>query len=530
VQPKLKHKYLFWLTLLILFCFYNYPSTLFFRPHSMHQWGQCDRASIALNYYKESSGFLNPSVNNLYGDGTGKGVSEMPLIQYIVAQGYKIIGFHEWLYRLLEIIILSAGLYFLFLLFHLHLKNFYLCLAGTVLVFTSPTLVFYGNNFLTDVPSFSFVLIGWYFFFLFIKNNNSRHLFVSFFAFTLASLLKISSMISVIAIAGIYLLEFIPKVQFGSWRKIFANKIFPLVCFIIFLVCVGSWYAYSRHYNFSHDNAVFLIGTRTFWNCTNKLFVWNAFYKDILPTVFHYYFLIILAVLFLYLILSYKRNSILWNYLLLSIFIGVLSLFLLFYESYRLHDYYLVAFLILPVFVLLSFFQFIENHYKKLLQSKVFIAAACLILFFNIFYASLKNTIRYFPPKEKKLYEIFVSKEELGLWRWWHWHYGVTLKAFETIEPYNRSLGIKRDDIVLSIPDASFNISLYLMDQKGYTLGKVNERTRKVLTERILKKDVKYIFVSDEETKNHPDIMPFLKWKIGNYKNIDIYRADKAVL
>src|SRR5438477_3947055 len=106
-----KSSLIFWFVLLLLFLIYNYYSILFFRPASMHQWGQCDRASIALNYYQEKEGFLNPKVNNLDGDCTGKGVSEMPVIQYISAQFYKVFGFHEWIYRLIELIILSGGLY-----------------------------------------------------------------------------------------------------------------------------------------------------------------------------------------------------------------------------------------------------------------------------------------------------------------------------------------------------------------------------------------------------------------------------------
>jgi hypothetical protein len=39
------------------------------------------------------------------------------------------------------------------------------------------------------------------------------------------------------------------------------------------------------------------------------------------------------------------------------------------------------------------------------------------------------------------------------------------------VEPYLRSLGIKPDDKVISLPDFSFDITLYFMNQVGWDSG-----------------------------------------------------------
>jgi hypothetical protein len=528
MKGRQKSKWIFWFVLLALFFLYNYPSILFFRPSSIHQWGQCDRASIALNYYKENGTFLNPAVNNLRGDYTGKGVSEMPLLQYLVAQCWKVIGFHEWLYRLVEVIILCCGLYCLFLLFQMLLKNLFLSLAGTILIFTSPILVFYGNNFLTDAPAFSFLLIGWYFFFRFRDNPKKKFLILFILAFTTSALLKVSSLINLAAIAGIYFFELIPSVKFGEGKKIFPFKILPLTGFL-FAACVNlAWYRFAIDYNYLHDSAVFLTGTRPFWNCSNKLFVWQGFYKDMLPAFFHYYFIFVLILLFSFLFIFMRKNLLLLNYLVGSLFVGVLFTFLLFYESYRLHDYYLVTLLVLPAFLLISFFALLKKNYPEVIHSKIFIGIISFIIIFNVSYASLKTSIRYFSPKENKIYELLVSKDELALWRWYHADYSNSLKAFETIEPYNRLLGIKREDCVISLFDPSFNISLYMMDQKGFTIAGFGA-SRNALSKMIKSGGAKYLFVDTNKINDNQEIKYFLRHKIGNFRNIDIYKVDESL-
>jgi len=69
---------------------------------------------------------------------------------------------------------------------------------------------------------------------------------------------------------------------------------------------------------------------------------------------------------------------------------------------------------------------------------------------------------------------IIVSWNEVDFWVWFHFDYSMHFKALETITPYLSEIGIKRTDRVLSLPDESINISLYLMDQKGYTSYRFN--------------------------------------------------------
>lgn len=97
------------------------------------------------------------------------------------------------------------------------------------------------------------------------------------------------------------------------------------------------------------------------------------------------------------------------------------------------------------------------------------------------------------------------------------------MKPFSTIETYNRTLGIKRDDRVISIPDVTINGSLYLMDQKGWTTYGGNWEKEDFYINRIVR-GAKYLFVSDSSLLNKDYLVPFTQNKIGCYQGISIFQ------
>ena len=110
-----KWNYIFIVILLCVSSLYGYRDTLFLRPFSEHQWRQCDCLSIADNYYAEGMHFFSPEVHWSGNTGDGKtSTSECPLIYYTVAALWKVFGYHEFIYRLLNILIAFCGLYALF--------------------------------------------------------------------------------------------------------------------------------------------------------------------------------------------------------------------------------------------------------------------------------------------------------------------------------------------------------------------------------------------------------------------------------
>src|SRR5690606_20941634 len=104
---------------------------------------------------------------------------------------------------------------------------------------------------------------------------------------------------------------------------------------------------------------------------------------------------------------------------------------------------------------------------------------------------------------------------------WMNIEYTTRLSWFETIESYNREIGITENDKVICLPDGSINTTLYFMNQKGWTgFGYSLDSNR--IQEKI-DMGASYLFIYDPELYENPHIKPFIHTKTGTYKGIDIY-------
>lgn len=497
-------KWIFILLLLIFFSAYNYQDILFKSPQSIHLWRQCDCLSITMNYYQDDNPFFEPSIHYLGNDGTGKTVSDFPLIYFSVAQIWKVFGHHEFIYRLVVLIFFFSGLFALFKTFEIIIKDSFFALAGSLLLFASPTLVYYANNFLMDIPAFSLAMIGLYFFFRFTQSSKNKHLyfFASFYA--LAGLLKISSLISFIAILGIFILELF-NFKINPNQKIFKHprKQFIILISVLFIQII--WYMYAKNYNNNNNSGMFLIGILPIWdlNISQIKITIDAIFEHIKWDYFRKETQIVFALMFLSVLVFYKRINKILFVLTILISIGFLLFILLFFQALKDHDYYTINLFILIPVVILSFLILLKDKFKLVYKSVFFRIIVIVFLIFNIEFA--RNRI-------ESLYSIEGWQNE---------NYVENIQSFEEIKPYLQSIGIKKNDRVFSLSDNSINISLYFMNQKGWTNYGISADSIKI--KQKINNGAKYLFLYNEETYMENSIQPFLKNKIGEFKNIDIY-------
>ncbi|MBN1251054.1 MAG: hypothetical protein JXR51_07405 [Bacteroidales bacterium] len=92
-------------------------------------------------------------------------------------------------------------------------------------------------------------------------------------------------------------------------------------------------------------------------------------------------------------------------------------------------------------------------------------------------------------------------------------------EALETITPFLNSIDITYNDKVLFMSDGSFNISLYLMNRKGYTATN-NSSEKRIMKQLNL---VDYLIVNDTSYVSIPYLKARIDKPIGTYKNISIY-------
>ena len=236
-----KPQLLFILILFLVALFFGYQQIIFNRPQSIHKWRQADAASLALNYYQNGMHFFAPEVNNLTSDGGTSGkcmTSEVPILYYSTAILYKVFGYHDFLFRLLNTLLFFFGLFYLFKTIFLLSKDTFWSIALTLLIFSSPVLVYYGNNYLSNSTAFAFTLVGWYFFIRFLMEKQRRLFYISLVIFFCAAMFKVTALFSLFAIAGVYLLEIIKVKSIPEIAGQFVKRkhfIFPVLLVVMLI-------------------------------------------------------------------------------------------------------------------------------------------------------------------------------------------------------------------------------------------------------------------------------------------------------
>lgn len=510
--------FIFILTLLLVSLFYGYQHIIFKRPQSIHKWRQADCASIALNYYQGGMHFFQPEVNNLTSDGGTSGkcmTSEFPLLYYSSAVLYKIFGYHDFLFRLLNTLIFLLGLYYLFKSILLLSNDTFWSVALTLLIFSSPVLVYYGNNYLSNSAAFAFTLIGWYYFLSFLIEKRIKLFYISLFIFFLAALLKVTALFSLLAIIGVYLLEWLKVKRSADISGSFIKKSYFIVPVLLALLLTGSWLFYAHYYNTLHQCTYFSTTIFPIWNYDSDAI--HTILKQISNNwgsqYFHPSVYILLLFVVGYFIMYRTTSSMLFINLTFIILAEEIIYFLLQFWTFRDHDYYTIDMFILAVMILFTGISTLKVKHHAVLKSVWLKTGFALLLGFNIYYAHVKLDERY----SDKIND-FKKNEDLY-----------------TITPYLRSIGISANDTVISIPDGS-HVSLYLMNQKGWTEyieanfnrgARYHYNADSLAVSESIKKGAKYMIVNGiGELYAKPYLQSFCTFLLGNYNNVLIFELN----
>jgi hypothetical protein len=443
-------------------------------------------------------------VHNLGRDGTGKTMSECPIVYYSVARLWKIFGHSEFIYRLIVLLLFFGALLLLFKTFEGLLKESVLSMISVLLLFTSPTLIYYANNFLMDIPAFSLAIFGLSFFIRFLQTQMNRHFYLSLLFYTLAGLLKVSSLLSFGAIIGVYLLD-LAGFKLLSDRKLFRFPIKTAVFIMAVIAIQIAWYWYASYYNHRYNAGNFLIGILPIWKMNPEQISetlhaidyhmkWDYFR---LETQYLFLFLFVFTLLFC----KRTQKVLLWMTIIASI--GFVAFIFLFFDALKDHDYYTVNLFILVPLTLLTFLMLLKERFPVLFRSAIFWIVALSFLIHNVDFGRRRISGRY---------------DTVG---WHNEAYLNQYQAFRELPAYLRSIGISEEDKVISISDNSINISLYLMNQKGWT--NYNIKSNPKLVERMISQGAKYLMVSIPESYAEEGLQPFFQKKTGQFRNIHIY-------
>ena len=497
----------FFIIVIFVSLLYGIQARISYQPKAVHHWRQGDCASIALNYYQNDMNFFKPQVHLLCADGATTSyvsTSEAPILYYFAAILYKLFGAHETVYRLLVFSIFLFGLFHIFKTIHYITKSFFWGIFSALLLFSSPTIVYYSFSFLSDMPAFSFAAVGLYYFTVFIYEQKPKFLKKAILIFGLAMLFKITAGLLFVAIGAIFLIELLGFKYFNNEKKLFEKPLQYLPHFLIVTTVLVSWTLYAMYYNQLHAVSYFSTRLYAIWQDYHLTFqqTINQIIDERLKDYFFIPTLFIIIGLAGVCLFFFKKNKAILNLLLLFSILGVITNFTLWFWVIREHDYYTITLFVVPVVILAVLFAMIKEHKIKWLSNKWIISVALVFLLINITYTRFDLRSRYLTWRN------YMTDSYL-------------------VKPYLQTIGVFDNDTVISVPDNN-QITLYLMNVKGWTefSGAINDSAT---IASCIERGAKFLIVNKKEYLEKPQLQPFLKNKIGSFNEISIFLLKKNI-
>jgi 4-amino-4-deoxy-L-arabinose transferase-like glycosyltransferase len=168
-----------------------------------HRWRFVTNLDVTRNFATRSMNIFWPQAS--WGGPAAYLGMEFPLLQWIAAVLYKVFGDHETLCRYVTIAFSVASIAVVFMLG----KRMFGTAAGRAaafLVAVSPSMVFFGRTFLSDIPMVFFMVAGLFGYVVYLETGSRGHAIAGAVCTALAGLVKLPA----VAIIG--------PIAWAAWR------------------------------------------------------------------------------------------------------------------------------------------------------------------------------------------------------------------------------------------------------------------------------------------------------------------------
>lgn len=498
----LKSSLFFWITtcclLIVLYWFLGFHQALQYPPISIHQSAQASRASVALNYAQEGMNFFKPQVHGCRNTSGITGL-EFPIINYGAAICYKVFGFHDFWFRFLMLITITLGIVYAIRTARLFTRHAWIAMSIAVVWFLSPILVYYSPNYNPDTASLGFVMISWFYAFSYIHTKKLSALFLWTLFLSLASLTKLVSLISVVVVFALIVLHSIRFISLQLTRK---QMLAWIVCGITVIVVTLIWYKYARYLTESSGNRQFSLRLHSPKSIDTFREVWKSISWQWIPFYYSYtmyWFLLGISVISAIL---YKQVSRLLFTITLLLYLGAIAFFILMLPQFKDHDYYIITLLPAVFFHMLMFVTTVQKIRFRFTWHIVLVLLLSLGIYSSI-HARKHQESRY-----GGVYYIWDND----------------FSPYYNLEPKLRALGISPNDKFVSYNDWTPNNSLYLINQKGWTISQANAYKMPIALQ-----DCKYALINDTAIIDNPKFSRFFNNPIAVFpKNLTLFKISHS--
>jgi hypothetical protein len=396
---------------------------------------------------------------------------------------------------------MSIGVFYIFRLAHMILNDYLYAILVSFFLFTSTVFNYYSFNYLPDSPALGFVFIGWFLVFNFRLENKKRALFMGFFFLTLGGLIKVTSLVNLLAIVLFFIFSVFDNKRFLPNKKEKQVILYGLIGVLIVIL----WNIYVLYYNNLYSSFQFNTIAKPIWSLSLERVgvVWdhvvNYWYADYFA---HSSFRVLLGMAVLQ-IVFFKKSNYTLSMIILILFIGNLIYFILFYSQFQDHDYYFMIFFPFFILVLINGIKTLQNVITKPLLH-VFIKLVLLIVFVaGANYSKIKLSNRY----------------ENGLTG-----YSKTSFLIQENRVGIQRLNLKKDAKFIVVPDLCPNGGLFFLDKMGWNIASPEDLSVDNL--RFYKNSgAEYLLLADDEQV--VDLWGNIGDLIFKGKGISIYKISR---
>jgi hypothetical protein len=514
--------------LVLMSVLYGNIGVLDSNPDAVHAWRQSDCLSITDNYFDNGMVFSEPAIHNYISEGgkSGKTAGEFPGYYYVQAAIWKVFGKSELSYRLTTAFLFLLGLLALQQTVFLLFRNRFWSVGAAVFLYTAPALAYYGFGFLSNIPALSFALIGAWFFTKHFVEQKFKWVWFSALFFALAGLLKVTALLIYCTLGALWILELL-GVNLGVGRKVFEKPLRYIFPFALVLIPNFIWYSWAADYNATYGGKYTFNDLWPIWEADAEYRAWlyDEVRKFTARQIFAPISWVLMFVSFVFVIVQGLRKRIpnlVWMGLLI-LFAGSFVYSILWFQAWKDHDYYFLNVYALPaaIWIALGYTLHVSWDKMKPTLHAGLIGFGVVFMGYSIWYCQEHLTLRYNPNPNHDYFT--AADEEEGHLKYLWWDYGRHEQALETIDAHLESIGVSKEDLVISIPDASFCITLYAMDRKGFTnMGDQNRDEASI--QKHIDLGANFLILNEPEyEKEFPFVLPFMEHPLPGYENIRIF-------
>jgi 4-amino-4-deoxy-L-arabinose transferase-like glycosyltransferase len=464
---------------------------------SMHTWRQTETQTVIQNFAREDMNILSPRFNNR-GDGDGIFRKEFPLMQWIIALSYKVLGENIMLTRIIMFLFSMLTMLGFFRLGQTFFQDANIISKNRPIQFTlsdipplipaffivfSPTFFFFSVNPIPDI--FALMCLSWgiYYFFRWYMTSGKLSLFLCLLFLMTSALVKLPFLL----FYSLFLIPFVNDFSPGKLKKLFVNLILVLLS-VIPVLC---WYisAIPHWQGNGIIQGIAAVKGAEAWKDYIHYFQHNLI--STLPELLIGYALVPLFLAGLFFAFCNRIiKSLKFRILLVPFILAVVYLLFELNMIGEAHDYYLFPFY--PFIALIIAYGFREI---MKLSRKAAGIALLLILFMPLTtFIRMKNRWNIAKPGFNK--DLLTWREELRM-------------------------AVPNDSLCIAGNDMSPCIMLYYIDKKGWTYA-YNSLPPEQL-EDMIRHGARYLYSDQREVEEKPEIQQYIDRRVAEFGSIRVF-------